>query len=117
MQDFPACVGKQIHAAVDYYTPERLMAEFSEVMGSPASFVQIPAETFKSFLPLLVAQDILENMLLFEEPGYYAGASLKDSQPSPEVNELTSWKDFVLANKERWLRALELVVSSNTFRQ
>nr|OQO32502.1 hypothetical protein B0A51_00911 [Rachicladosporium sp. CCFEE 5018] len=66
MQDFPACVGKQIHAAVDYYTPERLMAEFSEVMGSPASFVQIPAETFKSFLPLLVAQDILENMLLFE---------------------------------------------------
>ncbi|KAK3614565.1 hypothetical protein LTR22_027735 [Elasticomyces elasticus] len=80
MQDFPACVGKQVHAAVDYYTPERLMADFSEVVGSPASFVQVPVETLKGFLPPLVAQEILENMLLFEEPGYYAGASLKDSQ-------------------------------------
>ncbi|KAK4950224.1 hypothetical protein LTR10_011203 [Elasticomyces elasticus] len=102
IQDYPASVGKQVRAAVDYYTPERLVAEFSEVLGRPASFMQIPAEMFKSFLPPPVAQEILENMFLFEDPGYYAGATLSEG-PRPDVKELTSWKDFVLANKVRWL--------------
>ncbi|KAK4930534.1 glycosylphosphatidylinositol anchor biosynthesis [Elasticomyces elasticus] len=99
IQDYPASVGKQVRAAVDYYTPERLVAEFSEVLGRPASFMQIPAEMFKSFLPPPVAQEILENMFLFEDPGYYAGATLSEG-PRPDVKELTSWKDFVLANKD-----------------
>ncbi|KAK3646354.1 glycosylphosphatidylinositol anchor biosynthesis [Elasticomyces elasticus] len=99
IQDYPASVGKQVRAAVDYYTPERLVAEFSEVLGRPASFMQIPADMFKSFLPPPVAQEILENMFLFEDPGYYAGATLSEG-PRPDVKELTSWKDFVSANKD-----------------
>lgn len=94
--------GQCIRAASDYYSPNRIMSEFSEAIGKPAFFVQIPAETFKSFLPPPVAQELLENMLLLEEPGYYAGARLSldllDEQPKP-------WKTYVEENKEKWLSA------------
>ena len=78
------------------------MAEFGEVLGKPAGFVQIPAETFKSFLPPPVAQELLENMYLTEDPGYYAGADLSESL-SMVYKEPNSWKSFVEENKAKWL--------------
>lgn len=103
LTDFPSSIGKQTYAAVDYYTPKRILAEFSEVLGRPANFMQVPGDTFKSFLPPPVAQELLENMLLLEEPGYYAGAALTDGGPRPPQDELTTWKEFVQANKVKWL--------------
>jgi uncharacterized protein YbjT (DUF2867 family) len=63
--------GKQILAASDYYTTKRILSEFEEVTGRRANFVQVDAETYKSFLPLSMAQEMLENHLFIEEPGYY----------------------------------------------
>lgn len=93
--------GKQIYAATDYYTPDRIVSEFSEVIGKPASFQQVPAEVFKSFLPPPVAQELLENMLLLEDPGYYAKADLTESL-GLLGEKPTSWKEYVAANKEKW---------------
>ena len=98
----PSGTGKQIYAATDYFTPKRLISEFSEAIEKPANFVQIPGETFKSFLPPPVAQELLENMLLMEDPGYFAGADLKASLDMLDEKPI-SWKKFVEDNKEQWL--------------
>ncbi|KAK3678843.1 hypothetical protein LTR78_001296 [Recurvomyces mirabilis] len=102
LQAYPSCLGKHVHAAVDYYTPKRILAEFAEVMKKPAAFAQVPGEVFKTFLPPPVAQELLENMLLLEDPGYYAGAALTQG-PWSSCDNLTTWKDFVVANREKWL--------------
>ncbi|KAJ6779891.1 hypothetical protein PWT90_08663 [Aphanocladium album] len=94
--------GKQILAATDYITPNKLVSEFSEVIGKPANFFPAPADVFKSFLPPHGAQELLENMLLLQDPGYYGGASLDESHKLID-GKPTTWKDFVTAHKQKWL--------------
>lgn len=57
---------------------------------------------YKSFLPAPAAEELMENMLLLQEPGYYAGADLKDSLELLGQDKPTSWKAFVEENKEKW---------------
>jgi hypothetical protein len=94
-------LGKQILAAVDYYVPSRIVSEFQEVTGNVAGFVQIDAETYKGFLPGPLADEMLENHLFIEDPGYYAGRDLKESLDLLAGIGLkpTSWKEFLEANK------------------
>lgn len=68
---------------------------------SKTRFVQLDAETYKSFLPAPMAQEMLENHLFIEEPGYYAGKSLQESLDLLAKVDLkpTSWKDFLAKNK------------------
>ncbi|OAR05929.1 hypothetical protein LLEC1_06921 [Akanthomyces lecanii] len=94
--------GKRILAATDYVTPNTVVAEFSEVLGKPANFNSPSAEVFKSFLPASQAQELLENMLLLEDPGYYAGADLTESHGLLDAKP-TTWKAFVEAHKQKWL--------------
>lgn len=96
-----AVLGKQILAAADYYVPSRIVSEFQEVTGKAARFVQIEAETYKSFIPGPLGDEMLENHLFIDEPGYYAGADLKESLDLLAGVWLkpTSWKDFLEANK------------------
>lgn len=99
--NYPSSVNRRILAATDYYSPERIIEEFQDVTGYKAQAVQIPADVFKSFLPAPVAQEMLENMLLLEDPGYYGGESLRPSQELLDENP-TEWKDFVASNKEKF---------------
>ncbi|GKT54061.1 NmrA family transcriptional regulator [Colletotrichum tofieldiae] len=94
-------LGYQVLAAADYYTPSRIISEFQEVTGKPARFVTIDTETYKSFIPGLLADEMLENHLFIEDPGYYAGKELKDSLELLAGVGLkpTSWKEFLEANK------------------
>ena len=63
----------------------------------------IPADTFKSFLPSAVAQEMLENIQLLEDPGYYAGESLTPSQALlDEGDKPTQWKDFVARYQDKF---------------
>lgn len=96
-----AVLGKQIFAAADYYSPSRIVSEFQEVTGNAARFVQIDAETYKSFIPGPMADEMLENHLFIEEPGYYNGEDLKESLDLLAGVGLkpTSWKEFLKANK------------------
>jgi hypothetical protein len=80
--------------AVDYYTPERIVNEFSEVTGHPAKFVQLKPEQFENSLPPNIGEEMLQNHLLLEGPGYYAGASLEESLALLD-GKPTTWKEFV----------------------
>lgn len=102
IKHFPSTDGKQIYAATEDISPNRLVVEFSEVIGKPASFNQVPADVYKSFLPAPAAEEMYENMLLLEEPGYYNGADLSESLALLDEKP-TSWKAFVEANKAKWL--------------
>ncbi|KAH6844499.1 hypothetical protein B0I37DRAFT_432785 [Chaetomium sp. MPI-CAGE-AT-0009] len=95
-------LGKQIYAAADYYTPTRIMAEFQEVTGKKGQYVQLDQDVYKSFLPPPIAQEILENELLCEEPGFYAGGSLIEGHELlAEVGLApTTWKEFLEGKKE-----------------
>ncbi|KAL2878180.1 hypothetical protein SGCOL_006430 [Colletotrichum sp. CLE4] len=97
-------LGKQILAAEDYYTPTRIIAEFEQVTGKTARFVPIDAATYKTFFagPMAaMADEMLENHLFIDEPGYYAGKDLKESGEllaSVGLKAVT-WKEFLEANK------------------
>ncbi|KAI8691678.1 hypothetical protein LRP88_08937 [Fusarium phalaenopsidis] len=97
----PEVLGKQILAAAGYYTPTQIVSEFEEVVGKPARFVPIDAATYKSFLPEPLADEMLENHLFIEEPGYYNGQDLKESLDllSSVGLQPTTWKEFLEAHK------------------
>ncbi|KAF4126166.1 Nucleoside-diphosphate-sugar epimerase [Geosmithia morbida] len=101
IKHFPAQSGKQILAATEYVTPKQLAADFAEASGKACTAVQVDEKTWKSFLPEAIAQEMLENMLLLEDPGYYAGADLAPSLALLDQKP-TTWKEFVAANKEKW---------------
>ncbi|POR33138.1 NmrA-like family domain-containing protein 1 [Tolypocladium paradoxum] len=102
IKHFPSSTNKRIYAATDYYSPARLLSEFSEVMDKPARANTVSHDTFKSFFSPPAAQEILENWLLLESPGYYGGADLSESLALLDEKP-TSWKDFVAQNKAKWL--------------
>lgn len=94
-------LGKQILAAADYYTPTRIISEFEEATGKKGRFVSVDKETYKGFLPEPMAEEMLENHLFIEDPGYFAGKSLKESLDLLAGVGLkpTSWKQFLARNK------------------
>ncbi|RDW72308.1 NmrA/HSCARG family protein [Aspergillus mulundensis] len=96
--------GVQILAATDYYTPTRILKEFEEVTGHKTRFVQIDYETYKSFMPGYLGLEMLENHLFIEEPGYFLGRSLKESQAlvADAGFRLTTWKEFIERHKGRF---------------
>lgn len=88
-----AWYGKQILAATDYYTPDRITSEFEEATGKKINYIQVTPDQYKGFLPPSVAEEFLENHLFIENPGYYNGASLKESLDALE-DKPTTWKEY-----------------------
>ncbi|KAH3161880.1 hypothetical protein KXW84_007658 [Aspergillus fumigatus] len=90
-------LGAQILAAEDYYTPTRILQEFEEVTGQKARFVQVDPDTFKSFMPGLIGEEMLQNHLFIENPGYFNGRDLKESNDWLEKAgyQLMSWREFL----------------------
>lgn len=93
--------GKRILASPAYITPNQVIADFQEVTGHSAVYTRVPSEVYKARIPEPVAQELLENMLMLEDPGYYAGADLAESQELLDEKPAT-WKEFVEAYKSRW---------------
>ncbi|KAL2835880.1 hypothetical protein BJY01DRAFT_252318 [Aspergillus pseudoustus] len=94
-------IGAQVLAASNYYTPRQILSDFEAVTGKKTQYVQVDAETYKSFMPPTVAEELLENHLFIEDPGYYNGRSLDASQKL--LSELglktTSWREYVEKHK------------------
>ena len=72
------------------------------MIGKPAHLNTVSQDSFKAVFPPIAAQELLENWLLLETPGYYGGADLKESLSLLDEKPV-SWKDFVAQNKEKWL--------------
>ncbi|KAB5518909.1 hypothetical protein GE09DRAFT_1044445 [Coniochaeta sp. 2T2.1] len=94
-------LGKQIHAGADYYTPTRIMEEFQQVTGKTGNYVQLDHDVYKSFIPPQIAQELLENELLCEGPGFFAGGSLAEGHELLAEAGLapTTWKEYLESNK------------------
>jgi len=87
-------LGKRVLGATDYYTPERIVAEFEEVTGKKTSYVQVTPEQYKAAMPAAIATEFLENHLFIEDPGYFNGDSLEESLAILE-DEPTKWTEFI----------------------
>lgn len=81
-------LGKRVLAATKYYTLQDVLDAFKSAYpeaGKTAKYFELPKDTFKGFLtgkglPEFAAQELLENMLLLNEGGYYGGDNLEWSQ-------------------------------------
>lgn len=77
-------LGKRVYGAVSYTTPTEIIQAFKELYpetGKTAGFNQLPGEVFKGIMastgaPEAVQEEMLQNMRLVPEFGYYGGDSL-----------------------------------------
>ncbi|KEY72995.1 hypothetical protein S7711_04659 [Stachybotrys chartarum IBT 7711] len=102
IKNFPEWKGRRIYGGANYMTPKELVKQFSDVLGKPATYQQIPQDVFKTFLPDMIAQEMLENLLLLEGPGYYGGQDLAESLALLDEKP-TTWSEYVEKNKEKYL--------------
>lgn len=80
-------LGKRIYGATDYYTLDEMVKEFKEVFpeaGKTAKAAELPHQVFKDILgqtglPEEAGEELLQNMRLMNEFGYYGGAKLDES--------------------------------------
>ncbi|BDD59550.1 hypothetical protein MAP00_004748 [Monascus purpureus] len=97
-----ATLGKQIYGAHAYVTPAKILQDFKEAYlsaGKDATYTELPHEVFKGIVastgaPEIVQEELLQNMRLIPEFGYYGGASL---EPSIAIVDepLTTWKEYM----------------------
>ncbi|PCH02078.1 Hypothetical protein PENO1_039450 [Penicillium occitanis (nom. inval.)] len=98
IKNYPNTIGKRILMATVYLSPKQLIDEIAQTFGVKAAAIQVPEDTFTSFLPPPVAQELLENMLVMDREGYFGGESLDESHSLLEDN-VTSWKEHILRYK------------------
>ena len=80
-------LGEQILGATDYYTPVQIIETFKALKpthSKDAAAVEIPGDVFKGILgktgaPPAIQEEMLQNMQLMPQFGYYGGASLAES--------------------------------------
>jgi hypothetical protein len=80
-------LGMRVYGATGYYTVEEIIKEFKEEFpeaGKTAKAVELPHEVFKgalgkSGMPEESQEELLQNMRLMHEFGYYGGAKLDES--------------------------------------
>ncbi|KAM7186384.1 hscarg protein [Rhypophila sp. PSN 637] len=103
-------LGKRIYGATEYITPKEIISQFQEVFpedGKTAKYNQVPPEVYKNILkgagmPDFAAQELLENFLLFEQFGYFGGASLDETHAllGEDKEKLTTWKKHARESKK-----------------
>jgi hypothetical protein len=80
-------LGKRILGATDYYTINELVKQFQETYpeaGKNAKAIELPHQVFKDNIgktgaPEESQEELLQNMRLLNEFGYFGGASLDES--------------------------------------
>ncbi|KAL6719067.1 hypothetical protein ACLMJK_003302 [Lecanora helva] len=99
-------LGKNIHAATDYYTPKQVVATFKELYpeaGKDAKFFEATKEQYKGALgqagmPEKAQQELYENMSFMHDYGYFGKADLADSHAILS-EKLTTLKEFFASAK------------------
>ena len=100
-------LGKRILGATNYTTPAEIVETFRQLFpeaGKTARYNQVSLEEFKGILkskgmPDFAAQEMVENFQLFDEFGYYGGASLDETHALVE-DKLTTWAEHAKASKK-----------------
>ncbi|KAE8152729.1 hypothetical protein BDV25DRAFT_54909 [Aspergillus avenaceus] len=97
-----ATLGKRIYGATNYATPAEMVRGFQKVFpeaGKNAKFNQISHEAFKGIMaatgaPEIIQEEMLQNMRLMPEFGYYGGDSL-DASLAIVDEPLTTWEEYI----------------------
>ncbi|TAQ87469.1 hypothetical protein B7494_g4208 [Chlorociboria aeruginascens] len=113
-------LGKRIYGATKYYTIAEIVNEFKELYpeaGKSAVSVELPHQVFKGILGAggsseTAQEELLQNMRLLNEYGYYGGDGLEESHKIL-ADKLTTWKEYMkkapafaeLKNKASLLRS------------
>ncbi|KAL1742101.1 hypothetical protein HDZ31DRAFT_84366 [Schizophyllum fasciatum] len=95
-------LGKRVYGSTGYTTPLEILDAFKKVYptsGKDASFQQLPGDVFKGILgsmgmPEPVQEELLQNMRLVYEFGYYGGEKL-DWSKSLVDEPLTTWQEYI----------------------
>ncbi|KAJ5563978.1 hypothetical protein N7513_000220 [Penicillium frequentans] len=100
----PKSGANTIYASSDYYKWDDIPSHFEAATGKKLIVVTVSGVVFKSFLHGLspeMAEEVYENLMLLEDPGYYAGADLTPSLDllSEKPVGLT---EFFTLNKDKW---------------
>lgn len=91
-----ALLEARVLGATAYYTPQQILDTITAVTGKETRFLQISSDVYKSFLPEFMAQEMLENNLFVEQPGYYNGADLVENHKTADLKgDLTTWEAFL----------------------
>lgn len=103
-----ATLGKNVLGSSGYVTTGEVLETFKKLYpeaGATARYFEIPHDTFRQIMknmgrPDYVAEEMLENMRLCDEFGYYFGESLDWSQ-SLVTEKLTTWEEHA-KNAKAW---------------
>lgn len=101
-------LGRQVYAATAYLSPAEIVAQFRQTFptaggggaGPAARYVRTTHDQFLEALskglgmPDFAALEMLENIRLMDEGGYFGGAPLEGSQAILE-DELTTWEEYI----------------------
>ena len=91
--------GVTVQAVSEWTTPNRLVKELGEHLGTPVAFNSTSPEVYESYLPEKIRLELGEMMQWIGEASYYGiGTESKQAESDKwllEPNELTSWKQFI----------------------
>lgn len=87
----PELLGKDVYGATGWYTPTDIANTIGEVSGKKTTYQQVPDETFQSFLPEAIAEELKETFMLMRDYAYYGPGGDKILAESLKVYILHMW--------------------------
>ncbi|KAL8920749.1 MAG: hypothetical protein Q9208_006079 [Pyrenodesmia sp. 3 TL-2023] len=90
-------LGKDIYGASGWYTPTDIVNTIQEVSGKKTTYQQVPDETFQSFLPEAIAEELKETFMLMQDYAYYGPGGDKILEESLKYTDgkPTTLKEYI----------------------
>lgn len=64
-------LNKDVYAATGWYTPTDIVNAIEKFSGKKTTFNELPDETFRSYLPEAIGQEMMETFMLVRDYAYY----------------------------------------------
>ena len=64
-------LGHRVFGATDWYTPDEIVSTVTKVSGKTTKYQAVSDETFKSFLPPQIAEEMAETFIFIRDYAYY----------------------------------------------
>ena len=94
-----------IYASSNYYSFDDIAIHFEKATWKSLKIFSVPGDVFKGFLsaslPPDMVEEVYENLVLLEDPGYYAGADLTPSLQLLSEKPM-GLEEFFRRNKAHW---------------
>ncbi|KAI4225524.1 MAG: hypothetical protein L6R36_003830 [Xanthoria steineri] len=90
-------LNKDVYAATGWYTPTDIVNAIEKFSGKKTTFNELPDETFRSYLPEAIGQEMMETFMLVRDYAYYGPGGDKILAESLKyvVEKPTTLEDFI----------------------